>query len=147
MGLMEQVQADLTTAMKAQEKVRTGALRMLKSALKNAEIEAGKLDDALAASVVMKMCKQRKESIEVFEKNGRQELAEQEKAELGIIESYMPKGLTDDELARLVDETIAELGATDPKKMGPVVGAIMKKLAGQPVDGKKVNELVRARLA
>lgn len=147
MGLMEQVQADLTTAMKAQEKVRTGALRMLKSALKNAEIEAGKLDDALAASVVMKMCKQRKESIEVFEKNGRQELAEQEKAELGIIESYMPKGMTDDELARLVDETIAELGATDPKKMGPVVGAIMKKLAGQPVDGKKVNELVRARLA
>jgi uncharacterized protein len=147
MGLMEQVQADLTTAMKAQEKVRTGALRMLKSALKNAEIEAGKLDDALAASVVMKMCKQRKESIEVFEKNGRNELAEQEKAELGIIESYMPKGMTDDELARLVDETIAELGARDPKKMGPVVGAIMKKLAGQPVDGKKVNELVRSRLA
>lgn len=147
MGLMEQVQTDLTTAMKAQEKLRTGALRMLKSALQNAQIEAGKLDEGLEASVVMKMCKQRKESIEVFEKNGRQDLADQEKAELGIIESYMPKGMSDDELARLVDETIAELGATDPKKMGPVVGAIMKKLAGQPVDGKKVNELVRARLA
>ena len=146
MGLMQQVEADLVSAMKAQEKVRTGALRMLKSALKNAQIEAGTLDDATASQVVMKLCKQRKESIEIFEKNARQELADQEKAELAVIEAYLPKGLSDEELGAIVDEVIAALGGGDPKKLGPVVGAVMKKLAGQPVDGKKVNELVRARL-
>jgi uncharacterized protein YqeY len=146
MGLMQQVEADLVKAMKAQEKVRTGALRMLKSALKNAQIEAGTLDDAAASQVVMKLCKQRKESIEIFEKNARQELADQEKAELAVIEAYLPKGLSDEELGAVIDEVIAAVGGADPKKVGPVVGAVMKKLAGQPVDGKKVNELVRSRL-
>ncbi len=146
MGMLEQVQSDLVASMKAQDKIRTGSLRMLKSALKNALIEAGTLDDAQAIQVIMKLCKQRKESIEVFAKNGRQELADQEQAELEILEEYLPKGLSDDELASVVDEVIAQLGATDPKKMGPVVGAVMKRLAGKPVDGKKVNELVRSRL-
>lgn len=144
---MEQLEADLVSAMKSQDKTRTGALRMLKSALKNALIEAGKMDDALAVSVVMKQCKQRRESIEAFEKNNRPDLAEIEKSELAILEAYLPKALSDEELAVIVDSVIAELGAVDPKKMGPVVGAVMKKLAGQPVDGKKVNELVKARLA
>lgn len=146
MGMLEQVQADLVASMKAQDKVRTGSLRMLKAALKNAQIELGTLDDANAVQVIMKLCKQRKESIEVFEKNNRQELADQEKAELTVLEEYLPKGLTDEELGSIVDEVIAQLGATDPKKMGPVVGAIMKRLAGKPVDGKKVNDLVRSRL-
>ena len=97
-------------------------------------------------AVIMKLCKQRKESIEVFEKNNRQELADQEKAELAVLEEYLPKGLSDEELGSIVDEVIAQLGATDPKKQGPVVGAVMKKLAGKPVDGKRVNELVRSRL-
>lgn len=147
MGLLEQVEADLVAAMKAQEKTRLGALRMLKSALKNAKIEAmDQWDDAKASAVVLKLSKQRKESIEIFEKNGRQELADQEKAELAVIEEYLPKGLPEEELIRIIDQTVAELGATDPKKLGPVVGAVMKKLAGQAVDGKKVNELVRSRL-
>ena len=146
MGMLEQVQADLVTAMKAQEKVRTGSLRMLKAALKNAQIEAGTLEEAAAMQVIMKLCKQRKESIEVFEKNNRQELADQEKAELAVLEEYLPKGLTDAELSAIVDAVVTELGATDPKKLGPVVGAVMKKLAGKPVDGKRVNELVRSRL-
>ncbi len=147
MGMLEQVQADLTAAMKSQEKVRLSSLRMLKSALKNAQIEAGTLDDNAAMAVIMKLCKQRKESIEVFEKNNRQELADIEKAELAVLEEYLPKGLSDEELGSIVDEVIAQLGATDPKKQGPVVGAVMKKLAGKPVDGKKVNELVRSRLS
>lgn len=146
MGMLEQVQSDLVASMKAQNKIRTGSLRMLKSALKNALIEAGTLDDDLAIQVIMKLCKQRKESIEVFAKNGRQELADQEQAELEILEEYLPKGLSDEELASVVDEVIVKLGASDPKKMGPVVGAVMKRLAGKPVDGKKVNELVRSRL-
>ncbi len=147
MGMLEQVQADLTAAMKSQEKIRLSSLRMLKSALKNAQIEAGTLDDNAAMAVIMKLCKQRKESIEVFEKNNRQELADLEKAELAVLEEYLPKGLSDEELGSIVDEVIAQLGAADPKKQGPVVGAVMKKLAGKPVDGKKVNELVRSRLS
>lgn len=146
MGMLEQVQADLVTSMKAQDKLRTGSLRMLKSALKNAQIEAGTLDEAASVQVIMKLCKQRNESIEVFEKNNRQDLADQEKAELTVLQDYLPKGLSDQELGAIVDEVIQQLGATDPKKMGPVVGAIMKRLAGKPVDGKKVNELVRSRL-
>lgn len=148
--MLQQVERDLVAAMKAQEKVRLGSLRMLKSALKNAEIEAKAdskgLDEALAVQTVMKLCKQRKESIEVFTKNGRQDLADQEAAELAVLEEYLPKGLSDEELQAVVDEVIAQLGANDPKKMGPVVGAVMKRLAGQPVDGKKVNDLVRARM-
>jgi len=87
MSFLDKVQQDLVTSMKAQEKVRTGALRMLKSALKNAEIEAGKLEDAAAVQVIMKLCKQRRESIEIYEKNGRQETADSEKAELAVLES------------------------------------------------------------
>lgn len=144
--MLQQVENDLKTAMKAQDKIRMGSLRMLKAALKNAQIELGTLDDAAAVAVIMKLCKQRKESIEVFEKNNRQELADQEKAELTVLEEYLPKGLSDEELGSMVDQVIADLGATDPKKLGPVVGAVMKRLAGKPVDGKKVNEMVRSRL-
>jgi len=84
--------------------------------------------------------------VQVFEKNGRQEQADLEKAELAIIETYLPKAMGDDELAAIVDEVIAQLEAKDPKKMGPVVGAVMKRLAGLGVDGKRVNDLVRQRL-
>ena len=147
MSMLDKVQADLVAAMKSQEKVRLGSLRMLKTALKNAEIDAGKLDDAASISVIMKLCKQRKESIEVYQKNNRQDLADLEIAELAVLEEYLPKAMSEAELAALVDEVIAQLGATDPKKMGPVVGAVMKRLAGQPVDGKVVNELVKARLS
>jgi len=146
MGMMDQVQTDLVAAMKAQEKVRTASLRMLKTALKNAQIEAGTLTEASEMQVLMKLCKQRKESIEIYEKNNRQELADQEKAELAVLEDYLPKGPSDDELARIVEEVIESLGAADPKKLGPIVGAVMKRLAGKPVDGKKVNELVRSHL-
>lgn len=149
MGMMEQVQADMTVAMKAQDKVRLGALRMLKAALLTTQ-KSGQsdqvLDDATAVGVLIKLCKQRKESIEVYEQNNRQDLADQEKAELAVIEAYLPKSMGDEELASIVDEVIAQLGATDPKKMGPVVGAVMKRVSGQGVDGKRVNELVRSRL-
>ena len=146
MSLFETVQKDLVTAMKAQDKTRTGALRMLKSALKNAEIETGQIEDNLAIQVIMKLCKQRRESIEVFEKNGRQELAETEKSELVVLEAYLPKGLTDEELETIVRAAVTESGATNVKQMGQVMGVVMKKLAGQAVDGKRVNELVKKLL-
>ena len=144
--MLEKVQADLVAAMKAQNKERTGALRMLKSALKNAEIELGKLDDASAHQVVTKLCKQRRESIEIFEKNGRPELAAQEKAELAILEDYLPQGMSEAEMAALVDAAVAETGATQPKQMGQVMAALKVKIAGQAVDNRKLSELVKSRL-
>ena len=146
MSFLDKVQQDLVASMKAQEKIRTGALRMLKSALKNAEIEAGKLDDVTAVQVIMRLCKQRRESIEIYQKNGRQETADAEKAELAIMETYLPKGLSDEELAEMVREAVKETGATHAKQMGQVMGVVMKKLAGQAVDGKKVQELVKGLL-
>lgn len=146
MSLIETVQTDLVTAMKAQDKVRTGSLRMLKAALKNAEIEHGTLDDAKSVAVVMKLCKQRRESIEVYEKNGRQESADAERAEMAVLEAYLPKAMSEEELTEIVRQAIAETGATTPKQMGQVVGAVMKKIAGKGVDGKKVQEVVKALL-
>ena len=144
MSLAQQIQEHLVAAMKAQDKVKTGALRMLKSAVKNAEIEnKGVIDDALCIKVINKLCKQRKESIEVFEANDRAEMAAAEKAELAILEAYLPKALGDDEIDAAVSAVLAELNITDPKKMGQVVGAVMKKLAGQAVDGKRVQDRVK----
>ena len=146
MSLFQQVQSDLVAAMKAQDKVRTTALRNLKAALKNAEIELGGLDDAACIKVITKLCKQRRESIEVFTANSRPELAEPEKHELAVLESYLPAALGDEQLDEIVKSVLTDLGVTDPKKAGQVVGAVMKKLAGQTVDGKRVQDRVKALL-
>jgi len=167
MSLIDKVQQDLMVAMKAQEKTKMGALRMLKTALKNAQIEAGTakggsppsgsplesgatpiyVADGAETQILMKLCKQRRESIEMFEKICLKEPAATEKAELAIIETYLPEGVSDEELAAIVDAALKETGANQPKQMGQVIGAVMKKLAGKPVDGKKISELVKARLA
>ena len=146
MSLLDIVQIDLVSSMKAQDKVRTGSLRMLKAALKNAEIEHGTLEDAVAVAVVMKLCKQRRESIEVYEKHDRQETADAEKAEMAVLEAYLPKAMSDEELTEIVRQAITDTGATSPKQMGQVVGTVMKKIAGKGVDGKKVQEFVKAVL-
>src|SRR5262249_8825830 len=147
MPISEQINKDLTTAMKAKEQLRLDTLRMVKSALKNREIELRKpVDDAEALKVLNTLVKQRREAAELFVKGGRQDLADKESAEAKIIESYMPAALGEDEIERVVVETIKDLGAAGPKDMGAVMKAVMGKLAGQSVDGKLVNALVKGKL-
>src|SRR5262245_31530202 len=134
--------------MRKQEPVRLGALRMLKAALMNREIERGHaLDDDEARQVVVSLIKQRRDSIEQFTKGGRDDLARKEAAEIEILETYLPPAIDAAALDSIVSEAIAESGASSPKDMGKVMKAAMAKLAGQTVDGKAVNELVRKKLA
>src|SRR5262249_41359226 len=124
-----------------------GALRMLKAALMNREVERGRaLDDNEARQVVASLVKQRKDSIEQFTKGGRKDLAEKEAAELQILEAYLPPAADSTVVGRAVTEAIAETGAATPRDVGRVMKAAMAKLAGQTVDGKAVNELVRQKL-
>jgi uncharacterized protein len=134
--------------MRQHNPVRLGALRMLKAALMNREVERGRaLDEAEAQQVVASLVKQRKDSIEQFTKGGRPDLAEKEAAEIRVLEAYLPAAADPAAVERAVSEAIAETGATSPKDMGKVMKAAMARLAGQTVDGKAVNELVRAKLA
>jgi uncharacterized protein YqeY len=147
MTLQERINQALTAAMKAKEADRLSTLRMMKSALKNREIEKmNALEDAEAMRVLQSLVKQRRESIEQYERGGRAELAAKEAAEIKVIEEYLPAALDEATLARLVAETLAEIGAQSAKDMGRAMKAVMTKLAGQAVDGKLVNQLVRERL-
>ena len=149
MTLPERIDSDLKDAMRAKDAAKLGVLRMLKSALKYSAIDKagaeGQLDDAEASQVIRKQVKQRQDSIEQFEKGGRPELAAKEKEELAILNSYLPKGLEADELAALVRETIAELGATSKAQMGAVMKAIQAKVAGR-ADGKTLRQEVSRQL-
>ena len=143
---------DLTTAiadaMRSHDQIRLVALRMLKAALVNREIDRGRaLDEGEARQVVGSLVKQRKDSIEQFTKGGRQDLADKEAAEIQVLESYLPPSADPAAVERAVVEAISETGATSPKDMGRAMKAAMAKLAGQSVDGKTVNELVRQKLA
>jgi uncharacterized protein YqeY len=147
MTLPERIDADLKDAMRAKDATRLGVLRMLKSALKYAAIEkadAG-LDDAAASQVIRKQVKQRQDSIESFEKGGRPELAAKEKDELEILNGYLPKGLSAEELSTMVRETIAEVGATSKAQMGAVMKALQAKVAGR-ADGKTLSAEVQRQL-
>ncbi len=150
MTIPEQVDHDLKEAMKAREADRLSVLRMLKAAIKNAAIEkggqAGVLDDTEATAVVRKQVKQRQDSIAAFEKGNRPELAAKEQAEITTLEKYLPQALGPGELARLVDEAIAEVGATGKAQMGAVMKALGPKVAGR-ADGKTLSQAVQQRLA
>jgi uncharacterized protein YqeY len=147
MTLIEQIQKEMTEAMKAKETLRLSVLRGLKTALKNKEIEKMRaLNESEEIQVLQTLVKQRKESIEQFTKGGRPELAEQEQAELKIIEAYLPAAISREEIERTVTEMIAETQASSPKDMGRVMKAVMAKFAGKVVDGKLVNEMVRTKL-
>jgi uncharacterized protein YqeY len=150
MTLQERIDSDLKDAMRAKDAPKLGVLRMLKSALKYSAIEkAGaetQLDDAEAAQVIRKQVKQRQDSIESFEKGGRPELAAKEKDELAILQGYLPQGLSADELAKIVRETIGELGATSRAQMGAVMKALQSKVAGR-ADGKTLSQEVQRQLA
>jgi uncharacterized protein YqeY len=148
MSLLHDVTTAMTDAMRRQDAPRLSALRMLKAALMNKEVEKGRgLDDAESKQVVTSLVKQRRDSIEQFLKGGRQDLADKEQAEIGVLETYLPPAADPAAIDRAVTDAIAETGATSPKDMGRVMKAAMARLAGESVDGKAVNELVRKKLA
>ena len=149
MTLQQRVDSDLKEAMRAKDATKLGVLRMLKSALKYAAIAKSsaeaELDDAEAVRVIRKQAKQRQDSIESFEKGGRAELANKEKKELEILNTYLPQGMSPDELAKMVRETIAELGATSRAQMGMVMKALQVKASGR-ADGKTLSAEVARQL-
>jgi hypothetical protein len=149
MTLQERVDSDLKEAMRAKDATKLGVLRMLKSALKYAAIAKSdaeaELSDAEAVQVIRKQAKQRHDSIESFEKGGRAELADKEKEELAILNTYLPQGMNVDELAKVVRETIAELGATSKAQMGAVMKALQAKVGGR-ADGKTLSSEVQKQL-
>ena len=148
MSLLTDVNTRITQAMKAHDSLTLSAMRMLKTALTNREVERGHpLDETESLQVVAGLVKQRKESIDQFGKGGRQDLVDKETAELAILETYMPPALAVDDLERIVAEVVAETGATSPKDMGKVMKGVMARLAGATVDGRTVNELVKKRLS
>ena len=146
MSLKERMQTELKEAMKAHDELKVSTLRLLSSAIKNKEIDERKpLDDEGLLAILSTAAKQRRESIEQYEKGGRQDLADKEKAELAIIQGYLPQQLSKEEVAALIKETIAETGAAGAKDMGKVMKALMPKVKGK-ADGKLVNELVKELL-
>jgi len=147
MALVEDVNKAITDAMKAKDAARLVALRMLKAALMNREVERGRaLDEGEARQVVSALVKQRRDSIEQFTKGGRKDLADKETAEIVVLEGYLPPAVDAGELENAVDAAIASTGATSAKDMGRVMKAVMADLAGKTVDGKAVNEIVRRKL-
>ena len=148
MSLLDDITKAIADAMRQHDPVRLTALRMLKAALTNREVERGRaLDAAESQQVVVSLVKQRRDSIDQFTKGGRQDLADKEAAEIRVLEAYLPAAADPAAVERAVIDAIAETGATSPKDMGKVMKAAMARLAGQAVDGKTVNELVRAKLA
>jgi uncharacterized protein YqeY len=147
MAIVEHVNEAIKEAMKAKDQQRLVALRMLKTALMNREIERGRaLDENESRQVVSSLVKQRRDSIEQFVKGGRKDLADKETAEIAVLESYLPPAVGTGDVERIVDGAIASTGATSARDMGRVMKAVMAELAGQTVDGKAVNELVRRKL-
>lgn len=144
--LRDQIGEDLKEAMKARDQVRVATLRMLIAAVKNARVEKmHDLDDDEVVDVASREAKRRKESIEAFRGAGREDLATKEEAELAVLQAYLPEQLSGDALAALVDEAIAETGASTPKEMGAVMKALMPKVRGR-ADGAEVSALVKERL-
>src|SRR5437763_4344364 len=149
MTLSEQIQKDITTAMKARDEQRLSCLRMVKTALKNREIEKmAPLDDKEAQQVLSTLIKQRKDSVEQFTKGGRQEMADKEAAEIKLIETYMPKAAGEEDIAAGVKAVIAEMGSPSMKDMGTVMKNVMARFSasGMRVDGKQVSDAVKREL-
>lgn len=147
MSLKTRINEDMKAAMKAREAERLGAIRLLLAAIKQKEVdERSDLDDAAVLAVIDRMLKQRRDSITQFEQAGRADLADKEKFEVSVLQSYMPQALGDAELAAAVAEAVAELGAQGPQDMGKVMGLLKPRLAGR-ADMGKVSALVKARLS
>ncbi|MBA2316415.1 MAG: GatB/YqeY domain-containing protein [Euzebyales bacterium] len=148
MASSEQIETDLRTAMKARDPETVATLRMVLAAIKNARVSAGRsgdVSDAEMTDILAKQGKQRSEAAAAYRDGGRDELADKEERELAIIQRYLPAALDDDELAAIVDQAVAETGASGPGDLGAVMSAVMPKVKGR-ADGKRVNAMVRARL-
>jgi len=147
MSLNDKIIGDITAAMRAKDADRLSTLRMVKANLMNRKIEkGGELTDEEVSKALQSLVKQRRDSIEQYEKAGRTELAEKEAAEIGYIEIYLPQAATPEEIETAVTEAVAETGASSIKDMGQVMKAAQAKLAGKTVDGKLVSEAVRSKL-
>ena len=146
-SLHDRLSEDLKRAMKARDQLRMDTIRMIKAALFNKEFELKKeLDEAEMSRVLTTLVKQRKESAEQYQKAKRDELAEKELKEIVIVEGYLPRALSQEEIAQVIESVIHETGAVTATDMGKVMKAVMAKLAGQTVDGKQLSDLVRTRL-
>ena len=149
MGISDQIQKDMVEAMRSRDELRLSTLRMVKSAIKNKEVDKrAPLDDKEAQQVLGTLIKQRRDSIEQFQKGGRQELADKEAAEIKLIEAYLPKAMGEEEITAAVKATIAEMGSPTMKDMGTVMKNAMSKLqaTGARVEGKTVSEIVKKQL-
>ena len=148
MSLFDRLSEDLKQAMRSKDQLRMDVIRMIKAAALNKEIELKKnLDDADLSRIMTQLIKQRKESVEQYQKAKRDDLAGKELQEIAIIETYLPKALSAEAIEQVVSAVVQETGATSLKDMGQVMKAVMAKLAGQTVDGKLVSDLVRAKLS
>lgn len=148
MSLLDTIVADLTEAMKAKDADRTGTLRMMKASLMNRKIEkGGELTDEEITKALQSLVKQRRDSIEQYEKAGRSELAAKEASEISVIEHYLPQAASAEEIAAAVDAAVAETGASSMKDMGTVMKAAIAKLAGKNADGKAVSDAVKSKLS
>lgn len=147
MTLQEKIQTDMTGAMRNKETLKLSVLRMMKTAIKNKEIEKMKaLEEGEALVVLNSLVKQRRDSIDQFRKGGREELAEKEEAEIRVIEEYLPAAASDDDIIKTIEEAIRETGASSMKDMGKVMNATKIKLAGKTIDGARVSQMVKERL-
>jgi uncharacterized protein len=147
MTLAEKIVSDLTASMKAQDSAKTSTLRMVKAAMMNRQIEkGGALDDEEVSKLLRSLVKQRRDSIEQYEKAGRQELADKEDAEISVIEAYLPQAATREELEAVVAEAIASTQSSSMKDMGKVMKAVQTALVGKNADGRVVSEIVKSKL-
>jgi uncharacterized protein YqeY len=148
MSLKERIVSDLTSAMKSKDAARLSALRMVKANIMNREIEkGGELSDEETSKALQALVKQRRDSIEQYQQAGRNELADKEQAEIDVIEEYLPQAATHEEIESAVSSAITETGASSMRDMGTVMKAAQARLAGKTVDGKKVSDIVKAKLA
>jgi uncharacterized protein YqeY len=148
MTLGEKIVSDLTASMKAQDAPRTSTLRMVKAAIMNRQIEkGGQLDDEEVSKLLRTLVKQRRDSIEQYQKAGRQELVDKEASEIEVIEVYLPQAASREEIEAVVAEAIASTGASSMKDMGAVMKATQAALAGKNADGRLVSEIVKSKLS
>lgn len=147
MALLDQIQKDMAEAMRARDEARLSTLRMMKAALMKEKVDSMKpLDEAAELKVLNSLIKQRRDAAELYRQGGRPELAEREEAEMRLIESYMPAAASEEEMRAAVEAAVAETGAAGPKQMGQVMAAARARLAGKRIDGKRLSDLVKARL-
>ena len=148
MSLQDKIQSDIAESMRTKDSLKLGVLRMMKAAVMNKKVEKMKdLDEPEVLAVLNSLVKQRKDSIDQFRKGGREELAQKEEAEIKVIESYLPAAASEDDIRRAIEEAIQETSAASMKGMGKVMKATQARLAGKTVDGARVSQMVKEKLA